>query len=192
MKLFTSSFLYLGFVVAVMPLAAQAQDFVLAPDSKLWVEGTSNKDDWTVKAKELTAEATRAEDGTIAALTLEVPSAQMVSEKSSIMDRLMHKTLKVNEHPTIVFEMKELSPVGAENTALAVGELTIAGVTREVRLEVLQVTADDGTPRYSGSQMLEMTDFGMKPPSAMFGALHTGNEVTVRFDIGLVAAESGS
>ncbi len=192
MKLFTSSFLYLGFVVAVMPLAAQAQDFVLAPDSKLWVEGTSNKDDWTVKAKELTAEATRAEDGTIAALTLEVPSAQMVSEKSSIMDRLMHKTLKVNEHPTIVFEMKELSPVGAENTALAVGELTIAGVTREVRLEVLQVTADDGTPRYSGSQMLEMTDFGMKPPSAMFGALHTGNEVRVRFDIGLVAAESGS
>lgn len=192
MKIVTAFSFYLIFAAAVTSPAAQAQDFILSPDSRLWVEGTSNKDDWTVKAKELSAVATRAEDGTVAALTLEVPAAQMVSEKSSIMDRLMHKTLKVNEHPTIVFDMKELSPANAENTALAAGELTIAGVTHEVSVEVLRVTADDGTPRYSGSQTLKMTDFGMKPPSAMFGALHTGDEVTVRFDVGLVAAETGS
>lgn len=192
MKVYTTYFFYLVLAVSVTATAASAQDFVLSADSKLWVEGTSNKSDWSVKAKEVKAMATRAEDGSVAALTLEVPSAQMVSEKSSIMDRLMHKTLKVNEHPTIVFEMKELNPAEAQNTSLAVGELTIAGVTQEVRVEVVQVTADDGTPRYSGSQTLKMTDFGMKPPSAMFGALHTGDEVTVRFDVGLVGVETGS
>ncbi len=192
MKISNTCLLSLVFVFATMAPDAYSQAFVLAPDSKLWVEGTSNKDDWSVKAKEVKAMATRGEDGTVASLTLEVPSAQMVSEKSSIMDRLMHRTLKVNEHPTIVFEMKNLNPAEAENTAVAVGELTIAGVTQEVTVEVVQVTADDGTPRYAGSQTLKMTDFGMKPPSAMFGALHTGDEVTVRFDVGLVAEETGS
>jgi len=34
---------------------------------------------------------------------------------------------------------------------------------------------------------VSMADYGMRPPTAMFGALVTGNDVVVRFDV--VAAE---
>ncbi|MDX1429712.1 MAG: YceI family protein [Rhodothermales bacterium] len=173
-------------------VAAHAQSHMLSSDSKLWVEGTSNKSDWTVTATELLGTAQLDENGEVGTLTLEVPSAKLLSQKSSIMDRLMHKTLDVAQHPMVVFELASLSPVEAGDGAVAAGQLTIAGVTKDVDVEVSRVESDDGATRYTGSHALKMTDYGMKPPSAMFGALHTGDDVTVRFDIGLVPSEAGS
>jgi len=34
-----------------------------------------------------------------------------------------------------------------------------------------------------------MSDYGMQPPTAMFGALRTGDDVTVHFDVAFVPAE---
>lgn len=183
--------LMLAAAVAIRPQVAAGQNFTLSSDSQIEIDGTSNKDDWTVTASEISGEASVDADGNPTALKLLVPAAEIVSNKSSIMDRLMYKALKVTEHPLITFELSSLES-DDEGTAVAKGNLTIAGVTREANVEVTKAAGDDAVTRYSGSYALKMTDFGMKPPSAMFGALHTGDEVTVRFDVGLIPAETGS
>ena len=63
------------------------------------------------------------------------------------------------------------------------GEVRVAGVTKAAAMQVLFQSSDDGTVRVVGSHPMKMSDHGMKPPTAMFGALHTGNEVVVHFDV---------
>ena len=175
--------------------AVQAQDaasYQPLPESRLWVEGTSNKSDWTVKAQELDVELDLVPDASspeVRSARVTVPAAEIVSEKSTIMDRLMHDALKVNEHPEIVFEL-----TGAEPTAVpedsdatfalnATGRLTIAGETREITLPVEGDLLEDDRVRLTGEHTMLMSDYGIQPPSAMFGALRTGDEVTVHFDL---------
>ncbi len=178
----------------LLVVRAQAQDpavYAFQPESKLWIEGTSNKSDWTVNATVLAGNVSlknpaAASGPGVEKVRLVVPSAKILSGKSTIMDRLMHKTLQVEEHPEIVYELTS-AEAGANALALLThGRLTLAGVTKNVDVPVQGQQLADGKMRFTGSHTLLMTDYGMKPPTAMFGALHTGDEVVVHFD--LVAA----
>ncbi len=60
------------------------------------------------------------------------------------------------------------------------GELTIAGTTRPVRLELAQ-----NGDRVSGRVSLRQTDFGIKPFSAMLGALKVADSADVEVDVKL-------
>jgi polyisoprenoid-binding protein YceI len=60
------------------------------------------------------------------------------------------------------------------------GELTLADTTRPV---AFAVTVDDG--RLSALAVVKQTDFGIKPYSALYGALKVVDEVTVQLDAGL-------
>ena len=64
----------------------------------------------------------------------------------------------------------------------AVGVLQIAGVEREVALDLK--TAAHATPRSSSTATLPllMTDYGITPPKAMLGMLKTDPKVTVTFE----------
>ena len=191
MKSLTSSVVPLLFAALPLVTPAVAQPHVLASDSKLWVEGTSNKSDWAVSATEFEVEASLAGDGHIEAMVLKVPADKIVSNQSTIMDRLMHKTLKVTQHPVIEFELVALEPLEGDSLQ-AVGNLTIAGVTNEASFGLTRVEAENGGKRYIGAHSMKMTDYGMKPPSAMFGALHTGDDVTVHFDMAFVPGQTDS
>ncbi len=71
--------------------------------------------------------------------------------------------------------------VQAADTKLDVeGELTLADTTRPI---AFAVTVDDG--RLCAVAMVKQTDFGIKPYSALFGALKVVDEVTVQLDAGL-------
>src|SRR5690554_7280057 len=61
-------------------------------------------------------------------------------------------------------------------------DLTLAGVTRQIQMDVNVEETSEGI-RYTGSVPLKMSDFEIRPPTAMFGALRTGDEVTVGFDV---------
>ena len=182
--------LFVCFAFLVVPLAWS--QVPLSPESKIWIDGTSNKSDWTVEATALSGEFTFGESASdVQAATITVPAAEIVSNRSTIMDRLMHKALMVNEHPEITYVLTASEPVPGTNggtfTLNTTGELTIAGVTNEIEMVVEGVPQDDGTVRFTGAYTLLMTDYSVKPPTAMFGALHTGNEVTVNVDA-IVAA----
>lgn len=187
----------IGLLVAADTASAQSS-YTIDSDSKFSIDGTSTRSDWTVEATEI--EGTFEVNGDDAAPTgvssgrLTVESANIKSGKSTIMDRLMHDALMVDEHPEISYELTEAEPTGAtaEDGSFSLttsGKLTMTGTTRDVQIEVLATRLDDGKIRFTGSYPMKMSEFGMSPPTAMFGQLRTGDDITVHFDI--VAAPAG-
>jgi len=69
----------------------------------------------------------------------------------------------------------------------AKGTLTIAGVVREIGMAVTAVR-EGSMVRLRGGAPLLMTQFGIKPPTMMMGALRTADQVVVSFDL-LVGAK---
>jgi hypothetical protein len=182
--LFAAAFLLAG------PLnAQQSQRLELLSDSRVWVDGTSNREDWTVEAREVRGYVVPGSgQGALhvreAGFT--VPAAKMVSRHGVIMDRLMHGALKASAHPEIRYELARAEAVPAApgtHTVATAGSVTIAGVTRDVEQPVVAERLADGRIRFTGSTPILLSDFGMTPPTAMFGALRTGNRVVVHFEL---------
>ncbi len=162
------------------PDAGAVQSLVFADSSYIVVDGTSNRSDWTVHAPAFSADVRTSPDGAPASVTLTVDVQAMESRKSTIMDRLMRGALDADTHDTISFVSDSIDP-SDEGAFAARGELELAGTKQPVTVAVTRGVNTTGQVVWEGSVPLLMTDFGIKPPKAMFGALHTGNEVTVRF-----------
>jgi polyisoprenoid-binding protein YceI len=181
-------------VAAAMGSVAPAQTKApLAIDSaRVTIAGTSNIHEYT--ATSTTARVVRAKVGAAAAgaafwdevvkpgalevFDLVIPAASLSSPKAGL-DKNMHKALKADQHPEITFRLSRLE--GPADALRAVGTLRIAGVEREVVL-VLKTERRDGTLVVKGQLPILMTDYGIKPPTAMLGMLKTDPKVTVSFE----------
>ena len=120
------------------------------------------------------------EEGAATGVKLTVDVAAMEGGISTIMDRLMHRTFSADTHPEITFMSSTLAPLTADSL-LVTGDLTMAGQTQRVDVRVHADSSDSTYVVWSGQKALKMTDYGMRPPTAMFGALHTADDVTVNF-----------
>jgi hypothetical protein len=63
------------------------------------------------------------------------------------------------------------------------GSLRIAGQERPVRVPVVVQQQRDGSLRAQGALPILMTDYGITPPTALFGVLRTDNRIVVKFDL---------
>ena len=94
--------------------------------------------------------------------------------------------MKADNHPNITFKLEGVTPIKAQAdgyTVTASGNLTFAGSTKKVELIAKGKSNGDGTITFSGSQKIKMTDFGIKPPTALMGTMKVGNEVEVVFSV---------
>lgn len=119
--------------------------------------------------------------GALEAFEIAIPAATLSSPKEGL-DKNMHKALKVKEHADITFRLVRLEPRTDGSGALrAIGVLQVAGVEREVALDIT-AKRTDSTLTVQGKTQLLMTDFGIAPPKAMLGMLKTDPKVTVTFE----------
>lgn len=162
----------------------------LEPESKLWVEGTSTIHDWTCEVGAFTG-AIEATDATsiadaLSQVQVSVPVAELEC-KNGTMNGKAHDALKAKKHGTIRYTMTDatVQSEGSDGAATlqARGTLTIAGTEKPVTLTVKGQKLDDGGYRFTGSTPLLMSDFGVKPPTAMLGTMKTGDRVVVHFDV---------
>jgi polyisoprenoid-binding protein YceI len=79
----------------------------------------------------------------------------------------------------ITFRSTEVT--GADGKLSVEGELTLAGATHPLAFDL--AVGEDG--RLSAVAVVKQTDWGMKPYSALFGALKVVDEVEVAIDAGL-------
>lgn len=63
------------------------------------------------------------------------------------------------------------------------GNLNVAGTTKSIDLVVKGELLPNGAILFEGMKALKMTDFNVKPPTALLGVLKTGNEVFISFRI---------
>lgn len=170
-------------------------------DADIKVSGTSNLHDWTMEAKNISFSAAFVfspdngnEPKSLTVLKLSVPVRQLKSGKSS-MDSRAYTALNEKKYSSIVFEMTAASIIPAQKNQFQVkttGNLSIAGVTKLVTMDVTGLVNADGTITCKGSEKLKMTDFQIKPPSFMLGTLKTGNELTIDFTVTVKKAEKSS
>ncbi len=157
------------------------------------VEGTSNLHDWAVKANQVTCKANMSCEESkikgIQSFSLEIPVKDLVSEKKSkIMDNNIYEALKEKSYPTIEFkfsEIKSTKDLGATQELIIKGELTIAGVTKKEEILVRTKQGSNGEIMLNAEAKLFMTDFGVKPPKAMFNMLTTGNEIKIPVELSI-------
>ena len=165
-------------------IAAAFTPLSLQPGSRVWVEGTST-------ARSYRCESTRVQ-GSVDASTTDlaqlssVPGAQITVPVATLdcrngtMNGHMRNALQATQNPNIRLQA---SAIRVNNgTARITGDLTIAGRTQPVTIDAT-VAAEDGQLRVRGSRTLNMTNYGVRPPSLMLGAMRVNPNVTVGFDV---------
>ncbi len=114
-----------------------------------------------------------------------VPVDKLSSGEKGLDDN-MRKALKASQYKDIRFQMDSYdvmaSPAGGAALSMTLhGHLSLAGVERKVDILATGVRVKDGI-RISGSKNLLMTDYQIKPPTMMLGAIKTKNLITVKFN----------
>lgn len=168
------------------------QGAYLIGSATLAIKGTSNLHDWESSAKEVRGKAdlTIAEGklSAINSLIVDVLVKSIKSTKGSIMDNKTYDALKAEAHPKITFKLERATPVkqsGDGYSVTASGSLAIAGVTKKVDLSAKGKMDAGGNILFSGSKKINMTDYGIKPPTALMGTMTVGDEVEVVFSVTL-------
>ena len=121
--------------------------------------------------------------GALESFAISIPAATLTSPREGLGEHLQ-KALKVRQYPDIAFALARLEPGQAPNRFRGIGTLTIAGVTREVTLD-LTIQQSGARFNVKGTLVLLMTDYGITPPKAMLGMLKTDPKVTIDFETAL-------
>lgn len=177
--------------------------------SQLWLEGTSNVHDYESRTSEARVSISWASDigapsdaraiaGAIRAngvrgLELEVPVASLHSGKDKL-DRNLRRALRADESPSIRFRLAgyTLKPLAGDTLEIeGRGVLQVAGRDRETTIVARTYRDADGV-WLDGSKELRMTDFDVKPPTMMLGALRVRDPVVVHFHLLLTASKASS
>jgi polyisoprenoid-binding protein YceI len=186
-------------LAAMSPTRAGAQDAsspLALASARVSLAGTSNIHEFTASTTDVRVTrlalaggvggagllATAVNPGAVEAFEIAIRTASLSSPKEGI-DKNMHKALKAAEFKDITFRLLRLE---AKPASRAIGVLKIAGVEREISID-LRTTAAATALTITGEVPLLMTDYGIAPPKAMLGMLKTDPRITVTFEIILAA-----
>jgi polyisoprenoid-binding protein YceI len=172
-------------VLLVIAFAANAQkSYTLDVKTNFSVLGTSTLHDWEMKSPSRTGTAsftiTDSKITDINSIDITLPAESIKSEKKS-MDKVAYETLKTDKFKNIKYVLKSAEKVN-ETTWNLTGTYTIAGVSKILKTQV-KTTVTNGTINLQGSNKIKFTEFGMKSPTAMFGAIKTGEDLTIKFNL---------
>ncbi|TBW30115.1 YceI family protein [Gramella sp. KN1008] len=185
----TIKVLIIALIVSVgMNINLNAQSYTLNNKaSSLLVEGTSNIHDWTMEAEStsgtITADLDEGKLEEIDALRFTVEAEGLKSGKSG-MDKNAYKALDTDKNKKITYQLKEVKEITSASNGYKVkttGTLEIAGVKKNINLD-FNLIPNSGKIVLKGEYTLKMTDYGVEPPTAMFGTISTGDTVKIKFE----------
>lgn len=170
---------------------------LIGEQSTLALNGSSNVNRFscacTQKFTPMELHATMSSNRTIA--TFEHSVLKITTTKldcgQKLMNRDMYETLKAERYPQILIELKKVHfPLGialddcAEWVELdAETVITIAGAARKVPLKVKARNLSANRFQFKSAQTVNMTDFGITPPTAMMGAVKVKDAISINFDL---------
>jgi hypothetical protein len=176
--------------------SASAIRLRLDPTSELTIEGTSTLHDFHCKTNKLNAyvdvDPGYTKDLTKVARPIAAVKVNIVVKTLTCgngqMDSNMYSTLKADQNQLIKYSLSgydildgTASP--SSFTANTKGTLNVAGQERPIAMKISAERTSDGKAIAQGEQTLRMSDFGIAPPSFMFGRLKVGDEIKVKFSL---------
>ena len=176
-----------AFTIIPPSVTARFASGIASADVK--VLGTSNLHNWSMEDKavacsaKFTYSAGKAVPVSLAAMTFSFPVHSLKSGESG-MDSKAYGAMKAKTNVNVVYTASSstITPGAAHQfNVKSSGNLTIAGVTKPVVLTAACSVNADGSITCTGTDKLLMTDYKIKPPTYMLGALKTGNALTIDF-----------
>ncbi|SHN14071.1 YceI family protein [Mucilaginibacter sp. OK098] len=179
-------------IFLVMPQFLRAQAiYKLLPgkDVAIKVLGSSNVHDWTETATGLESQGDFKFEGdqlrSLRSFSFAVDVKSLKSDHES-MDNRTYKTIKADKFPTVTYKLSSAVVTLVQKNKYAIkatGDLTIAGNTQTIVLNVSAVVNADNTISCTGSQKIQLTDYKIDPPSFMLGAMKVKNDLTIQFNL---------
>ena len=173
-----------------MPFFGLSQEKYRSQVSNIEIAGPSTIHDWEMTSNQGQFDATfilnNDKLASIGALSFSVPAESLKSGHDG-MDNNAYKALKTTQHKTIslVLSSVQVIPVDATTYQLkCTGKLTISGTTHETDLLVnCKWNGAEKSFSCTGSKKIRMTDYNVKPPVIMMGAVKTGDDITINYNL---------
>ncbi len=175
--------------------AAQASEtLVLQQGSSLSLHGDSSLHPFVSTTTQIRASAVVdpankvLPNGALKHLEIVVPVKTIKSHEGGL-DKNMYKALKADVFPDITFSLSkyEMRPSTVSSGAFHVraeGQLRITDHEKPVILES-EATLDGSSLHVTGEYALLMSEYGIKPPTMMMGAIKVRDPIVVRYDLRL-------
>lgn len=180
-------------VLGFLPLVSFAQNgrVQLSNESKLSINGTSNVSDFRCQSEhELQQDSLQFnyhfDEDTInvdgVSLSLEID--QFDCGKRGI-NRDFRSTLKYKEYPFINITLNELVLEEATDIVPTQANVTIsiAGNARDYTVPLTAFSSSEDRIIVGGTKTLYMSDFGLTPPSPLFGLVQVSDQLDITFDL---------
>lgn len=182
---------------------AQSTNYTLdRENSSIVITGTSTIHDWEANVEEMSTDISLTPEvmmedsmsNPVSSFSLTVPVESIESGKGG-MNRKIYGALKEDDHPNIMFNFSSAALADTVQTPESftlnvTGNLNIAGKVKEVTFPVKGTKVGENSYRFEGSYGLNMKDYDVDPPSAVFGTIKSGEEVEIKFNVLYTAAQS--
>ncbi|MBM3267673.1 MAG: YceI family protein [Candidatus Sericytochromatia bacterium] len=185
-------------VISLGPQAiAGTEPRLVVTDTRLRLEGDSTLHPYASRTRDLRivaslapgkAKAGSLEDllaaGHLAALEVTIPVKSLKSGEG-LLDTNLYRALEADRHPHIRFRLTRYKarPTGnGDITVRAEGTLSVAGTERDVSLEA-RGDVSGGKVCLAGSYDLLMSDYGVRPPVLMLGAIKVKDRISIHYEL---------
>lgn len=169
--------------------SAFAQAKYHAQTIDMTLSGTSSLHDWDMKSSKGVFDATISvtnDNIVFTGLSFNLP-AESLKSGHGMMDKNTYKALNTEKNPNISFVLSSgnVTALGANTYLLkGMGKLTIAGTTILTDMvTTLKYNPADKSFSCTGTKKFKMTQYGVKPPTVMMGAIKTGDDVSISYTL---------
>ena len=170
------------------PLQSQIPFKNVPAQSKVLVKGTSTVHDWEMESTIVNVEmGIEHQENKLFIEDVKFSSlSKGLKSKHSLMDEKALDALKSKQHPEIKFSQSEgitVTTQGKNFNGTLQGKLEIAGTSRTINVPFTGTVKSDQIVAVNGIVKLKMSDFGIKPPTAMMGTIKTGDDFELEYRI---------
>ena len=156
----------------------------------LSLSGTTPLRNWKMSAQGLQGDAkmvisTLNQLIEIDSLTFSLPVRNLKGDQAA-MDKDAYRVLKADRYKEIVFSLNsaKVEPEGEHLFLIkALGNLTVAGVTKEVTFTMHSKIAEDESISFTGSEVVRMSDYNVERPSLLLGTIRAGDKMTLTYTL---------
>jgi polyisoprenoid-binding protein YceI len=182
-------FLLIALTIPFISATIVKNAYTLSKDYVVTINGTSNLHNWIEKVETVSGTGSVSWNSdksfNLDAMKISIEVRSIKSTEGSIMNNNTYKALKADANPEITIMLNSPvrsipSQVNAAPVSASVN-LTIAGVTKSIDMVAKVSIQEQGKLVFEGSKTIDMTEYNIKPPTALFGALKTGKDITISF-----------
>jgi hypothetical protein len=161
-------------------------NYILSREFTVTIRGTSTIRNWQETVGKVTGNimAGLNKDGSVnlTMIHINMSVCSIKSDMGASMDKKTFESLKGAAYPVTIGQVKP----GA-GTHMVTGILSLAGICRPVTMQVKAFTLAEGKMQFEGFQTISMTDYGVKPPTALFGTIKADPEITIYFKTNFIS-----